>query len=1304
MQEPWRIRLLGGLQVCQGDRILTRFRTQRTGALLAYLAFYGDRSHPREVLVSLLWPESEPELGRHSLSQALSSLRHQLEPPGVPAGSVLRADRFSVGLDPRSFTTDVAEFRCLVRQAVQAASSVEQVGLLAQAVGMCQPPLLPGYYEEWLDAERARIATEYLAAASKLATLLEERGELTRAVVVIRRAVAAEPLREETHRHLIRLLAATGDPAAALRHYRDLERLLARELGVRPDEQTRALVAALKRDARAAGPGDPQARRAPAERQGSPRAALPGHPEEGAAAASASAWLPAARGTVTFLVAGLAPAPAQAPEGEGPPAAAAPPAAEPEERALLAEAFRRHRGQAVAEQAGAIPAAFASAADALACVLDLCRLPAATAPPRPRGLAALRLAIHAGEAGLGPEGWQGRTLGRALQVLHAAHPGQILCSEAAAGLLRRDLPPDIHLDDLGLYHMPGEETPERLFSVQVAGRTPCRFPPPNAAPVLSGQLPIRFTRFFGRDEELADLCGLLAPVEGETQRRLRLVTITGPGGCGKTRLAIEAAGRLIEAHRGAVWFVSLEDVAAPAQIPDALLEGLSLTHSPLVEPLEHAGRLLARQPSLLVLDNVEHLVEEVAALVQFLLTRAPALTILATSRRPLNLEGERRFPLSPLPTPQGPLRPEQLSRCASVQLFTDRAQAVLPDFHLTDGNAAAVAELCDRLEGIPLAIELAAARAQVFTPAHMLAQLERRFDFLVSGRRGTAERQRTLRAAMDWSYRLLAPELQRFFTRLSIFRGGWSVEAAEAICIAPGDDGALSPGMALDYLAQLAECSLVVVHTNTRCGGLRFRMLETVREYAWECLDPAEREALTRRHAEYLCHFVEQAARHLEGCEQAVWFARLEQAYDNVQLAQQWWRTHGTAETALRWGVALGRFWVSRGDAHAGREWLAWALARENAPGPPLLRAQALWHAGRLARAQGDYPAARSLHQQALAISRQAGGSALEAQALASLAEVAIAEGNYECASVLAAEALQVSRRGNHRLAEANALLNLGNVASETGDHPRARACYEEALAICRETGARLYEAEVLRSLAVTLKEWGHWEQVGPLLDQALALYRELGHRRGEGGVLITLADLAYYHGDLAQARRHYEQALRIHRQVGNPAWEAVVLSSLGLLALDEGRLAEARSLAEQALAIARTIQGRAVEAVALMTLGKVLLGQSDLGAAARRLAEALRLQRALGTRRDSAETLDLCVQVCLAAGRVAEAVQLCGSLEALLQSLGVPAQSYLSEHKAAAAQAREHLGPAAYEAAWAKGRSLTWEQILDYAIVMLDG
>src|SRR5581483_1788954 len=538
------------------------------------------------------------------------------------------------------------------------------------------------------------------------------------------------------------------------------------------------------------------------------------------------------------------------------------------------------------------------------------------------------------------------------------------------------------------------------------------FSEPHAAQlsgVFPARLPLQFTRFFGREEELARLHALLSegvrkeaaplpaktlpqpspsqgegaarrslsPLQGEGAARrssspsqgegiqsgspppyegggwgevpnvqrlmpnLRLITLTGPAGSGKTRLAIEAAQRAPEDFAGAVWFVALADLTDARLLPATIADALQLPRSAQAEPLHQIAEFLNERnaPALLALDNFEQLAEAGALTLWTLLHRVPRLTCLVTSRRRLALPGESLFPVAPLPLPALSDTPAALMECASVQLFADRVRAVRPDFQVTVRNAPQVAALCQALEGVPLAIELAASRALMFTPAQMLAQLRHRFTLLTTRRMDKASRHRSLWAAIAWSYDLLSPELQRFFRGLAVFRGGWNIAAAQAVCAEP---------RALDYLTQLRGHSLIVLEEGRE--EMRFRLLESLREFAAEQSSPEERSELAQRHIDHYRHLAVAAERELQGPAQLTWLERLEQERDNLRAALTAALAADPAGKALPLAVALGRFWQVRAPFGEGRQWLEAALMRAPARTPG--RARALYFAGDLANMQ----------------------------------------------------------------------------------------------------------------------------------------------------------------------------------------------------------------------------------------------------------------------------------------------------------------------------------------------------------------
>ncbi len=1143
MRAVWRIELLGGLTARLGERTVTRFRTQKTAALFAYLAYHRHRSHPRETLIELFWPEAEPESSRHSLSLALSSLRNQLEPPGVEPGGVVVADRWSVELNPDAFTTDVGDFETALRLSAQAHDESGKIRHLSEAVEQYKGRLLPGSYEDWVLLEQDRLVERNFQALRQLTELLTRNGEGQRAIDAARRATQVDPLREEAHLALIQLLADAGQPAAALRQYREFERMLAQDLEEEPSRSARELVRRIEAQHERGEVNEDRSARP------SPRGEL-----TAPVRAAAPPALPA--GTVTFLLTDIEGSTARwEREGESFRDALS------THHTLLRREFQRHAGYEVQEGGDSFLVAFASASDGLACAVAAQRALetqewADCEPVR------VRMALHSGDVELRDGQYRGLVLHRASRIMSAAHGGQVLCSEATSSLLRRDLETEVQLRDLGVYRLRDVEQPERLFQVEFAGMARREFPSLRAERAHSGNLPLQFTRFFGREKELAELEVLL------TDASIRLVTMTGPGGTGKSRLSVEAAGRLVDAYAGRVWFVPLAALSDPHLIPSAVLHAMGGEPGDR-DPLAGVITMLSGRRSLLLLDNFEQLVPPLddvpgdggPEIVQSLLERVPGLVCLVTSRHLLGLQGEREFAVPPLPIPGDGGTPDGMGIFESVRLFVDRAQAVKPDFQVTNSNAPAVAELCNRLEGIPLAIELAAARAQVLSPAQMLQQLGGgpggRFDLLVTRRRGIVERQRALRSTVDWSYRLLSPPLQEFFRRLSVFRGGWSTEAAEAVCNV-GAPALVGP--ALDHLAQLRESSLVM--TEEGPDGIRFRMLETLRDFASEKLvetDVAETQA---RHVLYYLNLAELGEHELRGERQAEWLNRLQCEHDNFRTAVNGCLTRGDTEgrredrvhragLGARFCTALWYYWSIRGHMTEGRRVAAQVLAALPGDAAPSDRAGVLLASGVLAHDQSDFEAAEEALRECVALRRSAGDDAGLAHALNCLANVLLDSDRADDAMALYQEALGLYREAGDARGASIALSNLGVVHQQRGELERAAELLGQSVRLKRKLGNLYGLANSLDSLGNVERALGRVAEARVHYDEALALRRELGHKQGIGISLNNLGALLLEAGELREAESQFREALALFEELGEPR------------GLEEARAGLDRSLAE---------------------------------------------------------------------------------------------------------------------------------------------
>jgi predicted ATPase/DNA-binding SARP family transcriptional activator len=1146
VERPWQINLLGDLKACRDGHVIRRFRTQQTGLLLAYLAYYPKKDHPREWLRELIWPEDDSGLRDQRkrqgyMNMAVCWLRRELEPPDVPSGSVLYADRAQVRLRPEAIKTDVADFEFALQSATRTTEDAERLSLLASAIALYRGDLLPGYDATWIIGERERLTNTYIDAIRRIVFLLSKKQCFDQAIDYARRALDIAPLREDVHYFLMQLYAATGQPSTALYQYRELERLLKEELNTAPSTPIRHYKKQLQ-------------------------------------------------------------------------------------KALTQEAeFRESKGAPV-----------------------------------------------------------------------------------SSGLLKQ----------------PSRHTPL----------------------VQQNDLPIPLTFFFGREHELVQLQAILTPSADSGSTHSRLLSLIGGGGCGKTRLALETAVRMQATFSGGVWFVPLAE-AAPHLIADAIATALHLQRSPEVDLLEQISSFLNTRnaPVLLLLDNFEHLVGPGKPILLTLMRQVPTLTCFVTSRRLLELEGERPFPVVPLPIPMTTDTPESLMACASVQLFVDRARAKRPGFEVTPENRASIAGICRLLEGVPLAIELAAARVKAKAPAQIEAALSRSFKMLATRSKDQDARHRSLRAAMEWSYRLLSSPIQRFFLRLSIFQGSWTETAAEAVC---------ETNSALAYLEILASHSLIVaIETGSE---MRFRLLEPLREFAFDHLTQKGRTATARRHAAYYLQLAESEGTALQGLKQRVWFDRLATEHDNFQAALHWClyktqsnvrrdedREAGVAvgrvppdvETALRLTLALLSYWDLRGHYAEGVGWFTTVLEWSGGA-PPALRAQLLCEGGQLEYHQGNYERGCAHLEESWALYEEAGNKRgmaktlmLQGSAMMSLGDTAAGERRYE-------ESLALFREVGDTWGIAWVLNHLGYVHWNRLDMDIARACFEESLALSSKI-------EDDRLLATALDDFGNfvclqgdYPHARALYAESLAIRRKMNHKAGIAKSRQQQGLLAFHQGEYAEARACYVECLALFRELGKVE---EVLLTLGLLlevdcgegsyAAAHARFAEALTLlkkpedreyiyfyfrpiaeGEGNYELAHTICMEAMrryEAIGVQSgiahththLGHIACAQKDFKAAEGHYARSLPLFLKAADRKSSIECLEGVAQMAVGREEWKRAAQLLGAAESLRASIGAPLSPVgRAAVKKNVAAVRRHVDAEAFTMAWDRGRAMTLEEAVIYA------
>lgn len=990
-KDAWRFEFLGGMRVVRGSMVIDQFRTQKTASLLALLALQAGKPQPRERLVERFWPDADPEAGRHSLSQTLSWIRKALSSDGE---TLLIADRTNVRLERSRFVTDVAEFESAAAAARTEGRGAERDQRLREALDAYGGELLPALFDDWILAERDRLAEVFLTVLADLGGLAESRGDIPQAIELSRRAIAVDPLREDAHRDLMRRLALAGQTRAALRHYRELGEMLRRELDAAPDDESRELARSIE-----------------------------------------------------------------------------------------------------------------------------------------------------------------------------------------AGAMR------------------------------VRTRVPDEAPP---AAVRPTGIPVSFTTFFGRESELRALDERLSDPS------VRLVTITGVGGTGKSRLASIFAERSRDAGMPVV-FVPLADLTDAAHVPGAVLSaagGERTSARPILDDAVEAIRTAAGDRRLLlVLDNLEQLIPAASSIVRELLERLPVMAILATSRSPLRIAGEQEAPLTPLPVPDPTASLEELETGDCIRMFVDRARLVRPAFRLDAASAAAVAQLCARLEGIPLAIELAAARTHALSIGQLLELLARPLDLLESRSSDIPERHRTLRNAIAWSERLLPPDLRQVFAALSVFRGGWTLGAAEAVT---GRESSF------DDLAELRAASLVVAEDAG--DHVRYRMLDTIRAYAAEQLDAETLAWLRSRHADFYGLEVRGSDRHLWGERQTEWIGRIALDVENLRGALAWTIDEGgDRETGLEIAASLEWFWNTRGDWREGRAWLERALGRSRGPAGP--RARATLALANLAERQGDFVEAREAYERALELIRPLDEPAMLARTLHNLAIVLRDVGDYDRAMVLESEALEHFRLVRDARGIAVCLNSLGVNAAERGDYATAVRWFAETLDLCRALGSERGVAYALHNQGEAATRTGDLATAEALLGEGLELAERVGDRGLRASLLTVMASAAFDGCDVGRAADLAADALDAAVELGDKRCIASVLEVAGCLAARRGERDTAVALAVAGAALRESIGHAASAGERDFVERHISASESQLDARdserARRLGASLPLDRALILARSAIDSTD---------------------------------------------------------------------------------
>jgi predicted ATPase/class 3 adenylate cyclase len=951
----------------------------------------------------------------------------------------------------------------------------------------------------------------------------------------------------------------------------------------------------------------------------------------------------------------------------------------------------------------------------------------------------VRMALHTGVTEEREDDYVGPVLNRLGRLLSVSHGGQILLSQATYDLVSDPLPEGVDLTDLGMHRLKDLIRPEHIYQASVPD-LPSEFPSLQTLDAFQHNLPLQLTSFIGREKEILEVKRHLL---GE-----RFVTLTGPGGTGKTRLALQVAAEFVEFFPDGVWLVELASICDAVLVPQTVAAALGIRESAGRPILQLLTEYLRNKEMLLMLDNCEHLLSTCAQLVTTLLQACPNLCILATSREALDIPGEVPFRVPSLSAPDARRIPpiEKLIEYESVRLFVERAGVIQPDFALTHANALPVAQICHRLDGIPLAIELAVARVKMMRVEQVAERLDDRFRLLTGGSRTALPRHQTLQALIDWSYDLLSDAERVLLQRLSVFAGSWTLGAAEAICAGEG----LEPYDILDLLTQLVNKSLVIPDSESD-KEVRYRLLETIRQYArTKLFEAGSGDKVREHHLEYFSKLARQAEPHLRGPNQVTWLERLEKEVDNIRAALEWALEVNVA-ACLQIASELLWFWHIRSRKSEARDWLERALAMElskrgNAElsmSEALRRGKALNAAGSLLVMHGNPERGNELSNESLQLHQVLGqaGRAGAAHALWNLAQGAAHHENIEQAQAISEESLALYRELNDKFGIAQCLDNLGSHRLLQGDFQRARALWEEDLALRKELGDKdgigwtltclaelaVWEGDLEQAMSLYIEsrnafrevgnQWavsmtisgmgsivlakGDFEQATKLYEEALAFGRDMGDLNAMAGRRYDLARVAWSKGDYDQAEKFYEETLAfVRREMQNRGAIAGILFELGEVAWAKGDLDLATERYEESQAIAREIGAKYTRAAAINGLGKIAGSRGEYERANSLHKEALAMLRGSGHRWGALFSLAAFTMLTVLRQDMEAAAKLYGAMASFYSQIRFLMSALERDtHDRNLAAARAVLGEEAFAEAWADGQALTLEKAIEYAL-----
>lgn len=1097
MHNAWYIEFLGKFQASLNKTIISKFRTQKTASLLAYIIYYNKIEHSRDSLIDIFWPENDIQSGRHNLSQALSSIRSQFNQVNSASSSLIISNRNFISFNKELSKTDVGLFKEISKKAFLNKYISEQKNLLSSAVELYKGHFLNGFYDDWAISEREHLQNVYIRCVNTITKYLQDSNELSQAIELNLKAISIDPLREELHQNLMQLYDMSGQYGTALKQYESLKAILKKELGVLPDTNSSSLAKNISE----------KARKTLTDLNNNIKVEFNSNNNDKDISKLQF-------GVLTFIVVSVNSAINYSDIDTT--------------KKDIKSIILNNNGFEIEYSSNYIVAAFPRTSHAITASFEIQSLIILESKIGP-----FKIVIDTNDSDMYVKKYYETIVSPMVYIINAIHDGQVVITSRTLVLINRDKAISEKMEYIGNYKILGISNTEKLFLFKYFPSIKSSdFPQIKLESAYQINLPFVSTKIFGREIEIETLYGII------TSMQYKIITLTGSGGVGKTRLVIEIIRKIIPSFNDNIWFIPLHDLKNHITISEFIVDSMKIQSFDYRNSFDQIIDFLkGRKHSILIFDNYEHLIHSSNNFFKDLLYNLNNITCIVTSRFKLDIDYEFEFPIKPLSVASYGDHFDSVIKNDCVQLFRDRAISVKPDFSINNSNIYYILELCKKLDGIPLAIELAAARAQVLTPKQMLEKLKDRFDFLVSKRKDISERHRTLRAVIDSSYQLLDDNIQKYFAKISIFNGDYSLESAEIIT---------EEKMSLDYLSTLKEYSFV--YTEEKNSNIRFRMFESVKEYAKEQLFEDERKLLQIKYAKYYVELSESYNDVLLKGSQITWLDNISVEMENIRYVFEWiYKNPEYIDLAVRLSKSIIKFWQIRCHYREGIDTMA-KIFNANSIISNFEKANGLMNIGILFYHEGELNSANHYFNLSMYLFQDLNDKKHIADLVFRIGNIAFQYNNMKKAKECYQKSYEMYAELNLKYGISNSINGLANIAMFERDYQVAYDYQSASLLIRKELKDEQGICLILNNIGRLLFLMGNFESAKKHFESSIIISRNLGAVKHLTGTLSNIGLLSIYEKDFNTAEIVLKESLALKEKAGEKSAIASLISTFGLL------------------------------------------------------------------------------------------------------------------------------------------------------------